>query len=395
MPWHAFDAVDDALDSTRRFLFPFSFGKWLRLAVIVFFLGAGGSGGGNVSNAFNGVPDGGQPGGPVTQPTMPPNDVLWFIGIVVAAILLVALVFAIISATMRFVFVDALRTDDVRVRGPFKRRFGKGVRLFVFELVLGLLLLLPFIVGGLAVVFGFVSLESLGASFVNLGVGVIVLLGLLYVLAAIVIGFVLGFTNQFVVPVMIVEDSGVLAGWSRFWTTLRREWKQFVVYVFVRFVLQLGVGIATGIVGFILAIVVFLVAGAIGFGLAAVFGGFQALISTTAGIAALVVLVVLTILVMTVVFLPIKILVQTYFTTYELSVLGGVNPQYALLPQFDDGDDGESDDAGDGGDDGDGGDGFGDRTDRRDSAFGDDDTGSDDSSGNEFVWSEDDDANTA
>jgi len=32
MSWHAVDAVDDAVEATRRFLFPFSLVRWTKLA---------------------------------------------------------------------------------------------------------------------------------------------------------------------------------------------------------------------------------------------------------------------------------------------------------------------------------------------------------------------------
>ena len=39
MALHAIDDVGDALDATRAFLFPFDRTKWLKLALVVFFVG--------------------------------------------------------------------------------------------------------------------------------------------------------------------------------------------------------------------------------------------------------------------------------------------------------------------------------------------------------------------
>ena len=39
MSWHAVDAVDDAVEATRRFLFPFSLVRWAKLAFLVLLMG--------------------------------------------------------------------------------------------------------------------------------------------------------------------------------------------------------------------------------------------------------------------------------------------------------------------------------------------------------------------
>jgi hypothetical protein len=96
----------------------------------------------------------------------------------------------------------------------------------------------------------------------------------------------------------------------------------------------------------------------VGFVVSGAVGGLNAAFSSTAGLVALAVLGVLALLAFLAVTLPVQILVQSYFTAYELSVLGAANEEFALLPERpeggNDGDDSaaESDD----GDDGDGGD---------------------------------------
>ena len=39
MTLYALDAIDDAATATRELLWPFDLGRWLRLVVVVFFLG--------------------------------------------------------------------------------------------------------------------------------------------------------------------------------------------------------------------------------------------------------------------------------------------------------------------------------------------------------------------
>ncbi|SEO66589.1 hypothetical protein SAMN04487948_10462 [Halogranum amylolyticum] len=375
MPWYAFDAVDDALDATRNFLLPFSWGRWLRLAVIVFFLG-GGSGLNGVTNVPSSFPsDGGPtPGpGPAPDPAPGPSPDVWtslseLTGlspdalVALGAALLVGVVLYVVvavvaSSVMPFVLVDALRTNEVRVRGPFKRRFWKGMRFLLFQIGVGLLVVAPFALGVL--LFALAAPNAAAFDSFLAGFGLAGFLGLLAValVAFVVLGLLLGFTEQFVVPVMIATDSGVLSGWRQFWPTLRSEWKQFLVYLVVRFVLQLGVGIATFVVGGILAAVVVVGALLVGLVVAGAFGGLNAALGSVAGVVALVVLGVLTLLALLAVSLPIKIVVQSYFTAYELSVLGAADDRFALLPpRPGQGDDESTDPTGWDGDDGDGGD---------------------------------------
>ena len=387
MPWYAFDAVDDALDATRNFLFPFTWGRWLRLAIIVFFLGGGGGSFSNFTNIPSSVPsDGGTTPPPTTGGQLPTigeslGSIPPLVYVVIAVILLIVVGLVLVSAVMPFVFVDALRTNDVRIRGPFKRRFGKGMRLLGFQIGLSLLLALPFVLLGAGVVVGAVD----PTVFTSLGVGGLLVGVALLAVGAVVVGLFFGFTNQFVVPVMIATDSGVIASWRQFWSTLREQWKQFVVYLFVRFVLQLGVGIGAAIVTLVLGGIILVVALLVGFVVSGAVGGLNAAFSSTAGLVALAVLGVLALLAFLAVTLPVQILVQSYFTAYELSVLGAANEEFALLPERPDGgnngDDSaaESDDGGDGsdGDDGDGDDGDDGRS-----------TGGDgrDSTDNDFSW---------
>jgi len=132
---------------------------------------------------------------------------------------------------------------------------------------------------------------------------------------------------------VVLTDSGVLAGWRRFWPVLRGELAQFGVYVVVHFLLLLAISIGQTI----LAAIIFGIIGTVGalVGLVVVlgvFGGLHAALASTAGVVALVVIALLTVLVATVCYLPVKIVVLTYVFSYELSVLGAADEKLRLLP---------------------------------------------------------------
>ena len=239
MSWYAFDAVDDALAATRRFLLPFSFRRWLRLAVVVLFLGSG-AGGFNVPTTGFQTGPGGLGGfptepGPGPGPGPAPDDpgfpapgldpgttdaLVPALFALLAVAVLLALIWTVVSPIVRFVLVDMLRTDEVRIRRWFRKRLGKGLRLLGFRVGLGLLVGVPIVVLGAAFL-----LLDFGS---GVGIAGAALLALLAIPVFVVLGLVLGFTNQFVVPIMIAADAGVLDGWRRFWPVLRRNGWQFL-----------------------------------------------------------------------------------------------------------------------------------------------------------------------
>lgn len=269
MSWHAIDSLDDARAATADLLFPFDAGTWLRLALVVVFVGASNA---SVNANLGGTASSGTPTvGPVDLPfddlppfdpgTVPdPRSLLFVVAAVVAALVLLALAFSLVAAVMEFVFVTALSDRTVRVRGPFREHFAKGVRLFGFQLGVALLALLV-----VAVPIGLVLLGG-----VSLGPGVflavlpILLVG---IALALLVALLFRLTVDFVVPTMLATDCGVLDGWRRLLPTLRAEWEEFALYVLIRVSVGVLVGtvfaVATVFVGILVALPFVLLGGAV------------------------------------------------------------------------------------------------------------------------------------
>ena len=361
MSWHAIDSVDEAIEETRSFLSPFAVGRWLKLALISIFVGTGGSGlgllnlpssipgddspgnmsagGGNVTTDGNITPPSGgefAPGGNVTAgapPTgevPPPSELLEMagteLGLLVAIGLLfvgIVLLLGLLTETLRFVFYDDLQTDTVRLIKPAKRRFGQALRLYAFKLGLGLLTVGP--LAGLVVFFAVADIP--------VGLLVFAAAGLLTIGVMLLSTIVSRITNEFVVPTMVVTDSGVLDGWRRFWPVFRGQLSQFGVYLVVHFLLLLAVGIAQAILSIIVYGIVLTIGGVIGlvivFGL---FGGLSAAASSTAALVVLGLLALVTLLIGWVVLLPVQIAVLTYVTNYEVAMLAACDEELRLRP---------------------------------------------------------------
>jgi len=339
MSWYAIESVDDAIDATRSFLFPVELATWLKLALISLFVGVGGgSGVSSISNLGN-VPSN-TPSEPAQQPPAGapadavreavPTDptILAVIALIVAGGIALLLGLSLLSQTLRLVFYDALRTQRVALLEPAGRRFGQALRLFGFKLGVSVAFLLPLVAIGAAV--WLTSIESIGGTALLAGG---LLAGGFVVVSLIASAIINRITNEFVTPVMVKTDSGVLAAWQRFWPVLRGNLAQFGVYVVVHFLLLLAISIALSILGLIVFGVVGTVGALIGLSVVlGVFGGFHAAVASTAGIAVLVALVALVLLATTVLMLPVNIVVLTYVFSYELSVLGAADEELQLLP---------------------------------------------------------------
>ena len=325
MTLYAVDAIDDAVAATRSFLWPFDVGRWLRLALVVFFVGGTG---GSAPAQFGGgasTGPGSQPGSP---PQLPPETVLpggvelLVIGAVLAAIVVLVLGLLFVGSVMEFVFVESLRREEVSVRRYWRDRWRAGVRLFAFRVVLGAVTLtlvgatlapalLPALSGDAPVAVGLVLLA----------------VPVLGVLAA-VSGLIGGFTRNFVVPVMIAEDRSVLSAWRRFWPALTGEWKQYAAYVVLAFVLRAATGIATGV-----AVAFGALVAAVPFGLAGIVGVALLSVAEPVGAALIALSVLLFVLTVVAVALIVSVPVQTYLRYYSLFVLGDTDADFDLIAE--------------------------------------------------------------
>jgi hypothetical protein len=329
MTLYALDDLGDAYAATRAFLFPFERGRWLRLAAVAFFVAGstgtplGFQGGGGGAGADTGTDGAFVP--PDVDPGVVAEDIAPFVPLLVGLVglaLLLALAVAVVGSVMEFVLVESLREDRVAVREFFGRHLGAGLRLFGFRFVLGALG-----VGAGALVFGLTVLPLAFDAPPVVPLASLVVLGPLFVLVALVLAVASGFTTAFVVPVMLLEDRGVLSAWRRVWPTLRGQWRQFVVYALVVAVVLFVTGILAGVA---VAVPVALLAAvfAVLVGVSVLAGG----LSLATGVLVAVLAVVFVALVLAVVAL-VQAPIQTYVRYHALLVLGDADDRFDLIPE--------------------------------------------------------------
>jgi hypothetical protein len=305
-------------------LLPFSLRNWAVLGVVAFFvsgttgfnlnfnLGTGDVSGGGTAP----LPGSGFVEGLAVVGGSPRLVLALLIG---AIVLLALLVLWYVAAVMEFVLVDIATEQDVRLRGFVGASTRKGLSLFGLRLALALITIAGVVLFAILAAVG--NLALLVAGLLLLPVVVLLAIGL---------WLVSRLTTDFVVPVMIAEDTGVVQGWRTVWPALRADWKQYGVYVLLRLLLgavaALVVGIGFTVIGLVLVIPFVIVGVVVGVLLTSVLG------ATAVGVALVAVLALLFVVLLVVVgTVLIQVPVQTYLRYYSLFVLGATTPEYDLL----------------------------------------------------------------
>ena len=328
MTLYAVEAIDDAIKATRAFLWPFDRGRWVRLAVIIFFVG--GTGGFAPFQFTGSAPTGPGPGSeaPLPPGTPSPEFVapggveLLVIAVIFALIASILLGFLFVGSVMEFVFVESLRREAVSIRRYWRDRWRLGARLFGFRLLFGVLTLVV-IVGILAAI-----LWPLLVGDGGFALGLVFLAIPVFVIVGIVSGLVGGFTTNFVVPIMLLEDRALLASWRRFWPTLTGQWKQYLAYAVVSFILQIAAGILASIATVFGALVVAIPLGIVGLVGVALLSVVEAVGWILIAVAALIFVLAIFVL-----GLLVAVPVQTYLRYYALFVLGDTEADFDLIAE--------------------------------------------------------------
>ncbi|MFC6756464.1 MULTISPECIES: DUF7544 domain-containing protein [Haloarcula] len=335
MSLHAIDDIGDAIDATKSFLLPFAARTWLKLAVVVFFIGGGGGGFNGLQNTGNfGGED--QPAGDGAGQTFPdgvPSTLDGFLAefgtellVIVGLAFLLVLVFGLLSNFMEFVFAQSLITREVHVRQSLRENVGNGLRLFVFRLVVSLVSL-TLVVGLLFAIFATAFSGSLDNVTAGAVLGLLPLAIVFFLVIGLFQGLLTGFTNVFVVPMMLTSERGLLGSWKRLLGSMRRNLKQYLGYLVFSIVLAIGVGIVgslLGVVAMLLLAIPFVLIGAV---------AWFALHGTTLGLAILGITGVLFALLFLLATNLIQVPLQAFMRYYAMLVLGDIDEELDPVPE--------------------------------------------------------------
>jgi hypothetical protein len=282
-PLSAVDCISLAFAQTKNQLFaPFRRQRWMRLAMVCLLTGEF-AGGGGFSGNFN-VPNwhprhpsgGGSRSSLLAAPDIPWGKILpWLPWIFVGVFLIIVFIvlYLYVASVYRFVLFDSVLYDRCELKGSWARweplgrsYFGWCFILFVIYAVgTAVLIGVPLAIVWKAGLFHHPG-EHL-AELILAGLGLFFILVLFGVLGAVIALF----AKDFCVPIMAMENVGVLQAWRRLLPMLAAEKLAFAAYVLMKIVLAIGSAILVGIASILIFIALLIPLGIAG--LIIFFGG--------------------------------------------------------------------------------------------------------------------------
>jgi len=244
--------VGIAWDGMKETLFrPFSFSKWFILGFSAWLatLGEGGGSGGppNFSSSTRSRPSGGDIKEAIksVRPFLEQHEakVAAIAAIVIVGVVVVSLVVLWLRSRGKFMFLDNVATDCAEIGRPWRVFAQHGNSLFLWSVGYGVICLLVTCLLGALTVFGIVVPCVNAGQYLASVTPVIVLMGVLWLIFAVVAGYIGRFLEDFVVPIMYKHDLTCLEAWGRFLTLLKANTGKFVVYGLFYFLLGLLAGI--------------------------------------------------------------------------------------------------------------------------------------------------------
>jgi len=146
-------------------------------------------------------------------------------------------------------------------------------------------------------------------------------------LFSVAMGIFIGFTYDFVAPMVYFKGKGIVESWKWLRASIRQDWKQYGVYAVTRWALELAVGLLSAVIIVPVAVIfiAILVAGGI---LAAAVANTSIALAAAIGLALLAVLALFIVALM-----AISMPIAVYFRYYSLDVLKQIDPSAVIYSE--------------------------------------------------------------
>ena len=332
------NSISAALEHLQRILFqPFRLKFWLRLGAIIFFISTGGQsslnfgkdiGGSNPNSSaysdFGFV----EPFIDSIKNFHEQNQLLFIMLmlIFVAVILILWLVFSYFSSVGRFMFVEALLQEDIRLRESFANNKTNGFQFWIWSILLsiGSVIFISMLGGSI-----FISTLLLD-NFKTTAIILIIITSFLTLLGIVCLFTFWIFTNRFVPPIMYLENIGFGEAWRLLASYLQKYWAKSALFILMLGVLTTVISVIAVII-LLLSFIPTLPIIAIIIGLSYIVGNILMGLTwniTTIVIATIggIILFVIFRYVWAVLFSPLEVFLQSY----ALAFLDGFNPKWNI-----------------------------------------------------------------
>jgi hypothetical protein len=228
------DPIAPAIERVKTILFkPFDLGKWFVIGFCAWlaYLGKGGGGGGNGFNFRHDV----KPEQAIEQARhFIIENLFWIVPVAIFVMILMTVLWLVLTwlgSRGRFMFLHCVAENKAEVKNPWTKFRKHANSLFLFRIVLGLI---GFFAVALPLLLGIIAL--IAASGVGFVLGLVMLALVLFVVS-IVLLLISKFTTDFVVPIMLLRTTSCTAGWREFLTLLSANKACFALYILFQIVI--------------------------------------------------------------------------------------------------------------------------------------------------------------
>jgi len=246
MRWNSFNLVGESINRTKKRLFPFQFKEWFKLGIISAIAGMSFGSGFNFSNQVNSSKDLGDSFFSSIRDYITNHGFIF--GIIFSLFILISLFFSYIQSVFTFIFVESL--VEKKARFAFSKNNSKGVSLFYFKVILGLISLGIFAIVFSPYIYNFIIgnpvLSSVSKTYFIIALSITFVYSVLIYFLSLIL-------YDFTVPYVFTKGEPVWQSFKKIWKIISKNKKESLVYWLSRIVL----GIATGLCVLIIFIVLF------------------------------------------------------------------------------------------------------------------------------------------
>lgn len=249
------EPIGSAIEKTREILFrPFDLGKWFTIGFCAW-LATLGEGGGNFN--FDGGGGGPHSGGQsqdfhqelhnLKEGFLENLHIIIPIAIVVVLIIVaISLLVMWLTSRGKFMFLHCVARNVAEVKNPWKRYASQANSLFLFRLVLafvGMMTGLLFVVPIVLLIIPMVQSDFQALMFAP--IAAIALLILFAIIIGLVFSVIMTLTDDFVVPVMYINNCTLVEGWRSFWQLCKANKGKFFLFLLFLILVNIVLGVIT------------------------------------------------------------------------------------------------------------------------------------------------------
>lgn len=266
MDYYAVNALRESLKKTKRFFFsPFSLKRWLKLGFVGILGGiaqqAGGncncnnSGGGGSSSGSDGSSQGDTEFANKAKEALQNLETFYrehstlifaLAGLLILLILVLSLIFQYIRANMFFVFMESLIQREVTITSSFGNNKGRGLSLFLFRFVLGLISFVIIVVASIPLIIYLWKMAQ--SSSPNWDIWSIVANFFLTIVTILVVAIIshciMSPTHDFATAIAYGKNMSIPGAWSYLSGLITANPLQFFVYYIMKILVSVCMGFA-------------------------------------------------------------------------------------------------------------------------------------------------------